>query len=55
MTILTPFPGTPLLRQLRAEGRLLYERFWDKCTLFDLVFQPKQHDRRTSSSTGTSG
>ena len=42
VTILTPFPGTPLLRRLRAEGRLLYDRFWDKCTLFDLVFQPKQ-------------
>jgi radical SAM superfamily enzyme YgiQ (UPF0313 family) len=42
VTILTPFPGTPLLRRLRAEGRLLYERFWDKCTLFDLVFEPKQ-------------
>ena len=42
VTILTPFPGTPLLRQLRAEGRLLYERFWDQCTLFDLVFEPRQ-------------
>ena len=41
VTILTPFPGTPLLRRLQAEGRLLYERFWDKCTLFDLVFEPK--------------
>ncbi len=42
VTILTPFPGTHLLRRLQAEGRLLYERFWDKCTLFDLVFEPKQ-------------
>lgn len=41
VTILTPFPGTPLLRRLKAEGRLLYERIWDKCTLFDLVFVPK--------------
>jgi radical SAM superfamily enzyme YgiQ (UPF0313 family) len=41
VTILTPFPGTALLNRLRSEGRLLYERFWDKCTLFDLVFQPK--------------
>lgn len=41
VTILTPFPGTHLLRRLQAEGRLLYERFWDKCTLFDLVFAPK--------------
>jgi radical SAM superfamily enzyme YgiQ (UPF0313 family) len=42
VTILTPFPGTPLLRQLREEGRLLYERLWDKCTLFDLVFEPRR-------------
>jgi radical SAM superfamily enzyme YgiQ (UPF0313 family) len=42
VTILTPFPGTVLLSRLRAEGRLLYERIWDKCTLFDLVFEPKR-------------
>lgn len=42
VTILTPFPGTQLLSRLEREGRLLYERFWDRCTLFDLVFQPKQ-------------
>lgn len=42
VTILTPFPGTHLLQRLRREGRLLYDRFWDKCTLFDLVFEPKQ-------------
>jgi radical SAM superfamily enzyme YgiQ (UPF0313 family) len=42
VTILTPFPGTHLLRRLQTEGRLLYEHFWDKCTLFDLVFEPKR-------------
>ena len=42
VTILTPFPGTYLLKRLQAEGRLLYDRFWDRCTLFDLVFRPKQ-------------
>jgi radical SAM superfamily enzyme YgiQ (UPF0313 family) len=41
VTILTPFPGTHLLKRLQSEGRLLYERLWDKCTLFDLVFEPK--------------
>jgi radical SAM superfamily enzyme YgiQ (UPF0313 family) len=41
VTILTPFPGTRLLERLRAEGRLLYDRIWDRCTLFDLVFSPK--------------
>ena len=25
---LTPFPGTPLYDRLRAEGRLLYDRWW---------------------------
>ncbi len=42
VTILTPFPGTRLLERLQQEGRLLYDRFWDRCTLFDLVFEPKQ-------------
>jgi radical SAM superfamily enzyme YgiQ (UPF0313 family) len=42
VTILTPFPGTPLLKRLQIEKRLLYENFWDKCTLFDLVFRPKK-------------
>jgi radical SAM superfamily enzyme YgiQ (UPF0313 family) len=42
VTILTPFPGTPLLKRLKAEGRLLYAKMWDKCTLFDLTFRPKR-------------
>src|SRR5260221_13656857 len=25
---LTPFPGTPLYQRLKAEGRLLYDRWW---------------------------
>jgi radical SAM superfamily enzyme YgiQ (UPF0313 family) len=41
-TVLTPFPGTPLYERLRREGRLLREKFWDACTLFDVNFQPKQ-------------
>jgi radical SAM superfamily enzyme YgiQ (UPF0313 family) len=41
-TVLTPFPGTPLFERLRHEGRLLQEKFWDSCTLFDVNFQPKQ-------------
>jgi radical SAM superfamily enzyme YgiQ (UPF0313 family) len=42
VTVLTPFPGTALYRRLRAEGRLLRERYWDRCTLFDVNFVPKQ-------------
>ncbi len=41
ITVPTPFPGTPLTRRLHAEGRLLQERFWDRCTLFDVNFQPQ--------------
>jgi radical SAM superfamily enzyme YgiQ (UPF0313 family) len=42
VTVQTPFPGTPLYHRLRREGRLLSERYWDKCTLFDVTYQPKR-------------
>jgi radical SAM superfamily enzyme YgiQ (UPF0313 family) len=42
ITILTPFPGTDLYRQLHQSGRLLQEKFWDQCTLFDVTYVPKQ-------------
>jgi radical SAM superfamily enzyme YgiQ (UPF0313 family) len=38
--ILTPYPGTPLFRQLEAEGRILH-RDWDKYDTAHVVFQPK--------------
>ncbi len=41
-TVLTPFPGTPLHARLRREGRLLQDRYWDRCTLFDVTFAPKR-------------
>lgn len=41
-TVLTPFPGTPLYDRLHREGRLLRERFWDACTLFDVNYVPQQ-------------
>jgi radical SAM superfamily enzyme YgiQ (UPF0313 family) len=40
-TFLTPFPGTPLYRRLKAEGRILRDCAWDLCTLFDINFQPR--------------
>jgi radical SAM superfamily enzyme YgiQ (UPF0313 family) len=40
VTILTPFPGTPLYERLEKEGRLIEPRNWKKCTLFDLNFHP---------------
>jgi radical SAM superfamily enzyme YgiQ (UPF0313 family) len=39
--ILTPYPGTPLFRQLEAEGRLLH-RNWDKYDTSHVVFRPRQ-------------
>lgn len=40
-TIVTPFPGTPLFNQFQKEGRLLTTN-WQKYTMFNPVFQPKQ-------------
>ncbi len=40
ITILTPFPGTPLYARLQREGRLLEPGNWDRCTLFDINYQP---------------
>jgi radical SAM superfamily enzyme YgiQ (UPF0313 family) len=41
ITILTPFPGTPLYDRLLAEGRLLEPERWDLCTLFDVNYRPR--------------
>lgn len=38
--ILTPYPGTPLFRQLEAEGRLLHKD-WDKYDTCHVVFRPR--------------
>jgi radical SAM superfamily enzyme YgiQ (UPF0313 family) len=38
--VLTPYPGTPLFRQLDAERRILH-RDWDKYDTAHVVFQPK--------------
>jgi radical SAM superfamily enzyme YgiQ (UPF0313 family) len=40
VTILTPFPGTPLYERLATENRLLEPHNWKKCTLFDVNFRP---------------
>jgi radical SAM superfamily enzyme YgiQ (UPF0313 family) len=40
LTLQTPFPGTPLRRRLEREGRLLPDRGWSHCTLFDLTYRP---------------
>ena len=41
ITFMTAFPGTPLHARLRREGRILRDRAWELCTLFDINFQPK--------------
>jgi radical SAM superfamily enzyme YgiQ (UPF0313 family) len=41
ITIQTAFPGTPLYRRLKAENRILEDRAWQKCTLFDINFHPR--------------
>lgn len=38
--ILTPYPGTPLFRQLEAEGRILH-REWDLYDTGHVVFRPR--------------
>ncbi len=42
ITVLTAFPGTPLYARLEQEGRLLHPTAWERCTLFDVNFLPKQ-------------
>jgi radical SAM superfamily enzyme YgiQ (UPF0313 family) len=41
ITVLTPFPGTPLYARLLREGRILAPGRWDLCTLFDVNYVPK--------------
>lgn len=42
VTVMTPFPGTPLYTRLEREGRLVHPGRWDRCTLFDVNFVPQQ-------------
>ena len=41
LTILTPFPGTPLYDRLLSEDRIIEPGRWDLCTLFDVNFIPR--------------
>lgn len=40
VTVQTPFPGTPLYSRLKRDGRLISDRFWTRCTLFDVNYRP---------------
>lgn len=41
VTVPTAFPGTPFYARLRREGRLIEDRAWERCTLFDVNFRPQ--------------
>jgi len=41
VTFLTAFPGTPLYHRLKAEGRIIRDKAWELCTLFDINLRPK--------------
>lgn len=41
VTLLTPFPNTPLYDRLLKEGRIIKPNAWELCTLFDINFIPK--------------
>lgn len=40
ITVLTPFPGTPLYARLLEAGRIIKPGAWNTCTLFDVNFIP---------------
>lgn len=40
ITVMTPFPGTPLYERLLSEDRILEPGRWDLCTLFDVNYRP---------------
>jgi radical SAM superfamily enzyme YgiQ (UPF0313 family) len=41
ITYQTPFPGTPLYHRLQREGRLTHDGQWNRCTLFDINYEPQ--------------
>ena len=45
ITIMTPFPGTPLYDRLLDNGRILEQEAWELCTLFDVNFKPDKMNR----------
>ena len=42
ITVMTPFPGTPLYRRLLSQGRIIEPGAWERCTLFDVNFVPER-------------
>jgi radical SAM superfamily enzyme YgiQ (UPF0313 family) len=42
LSVLTPFPGTPVYQKYRAAGRILPDRGWEFYNGYNVAFQPKQ-------------
>ncbi len=42
VTVPTAFPGTAFYERLKTQGRILNDRDWKKCTLFDVNYQPSR-------------
>lgn len=45
VTFQTAFPNTPLYHRLKSENRILRDRAWELCTLFDINFEPRSMTR----------
>lgn len=41
ITFLTAFPGTPLYQRLKQEKRIIRDKAWELCTLFDINIIPE--------------
>jgi len=41
ITFLTAFPGTPLYHRLKQERRIIRDKAWELCTLFDINLRPR--------------
>lgn len=41
VTIATPLPRTAMTERLRAQGRLPAEAYWDRCTYYDAIYEPR--------------
>lgn len=41
ITFMTAFPGTPFYQRLKQEKRIIRDRTWELCTLFDINIIPK--------------
>jgi radical SAM superfamily enzyme YgiQ (UPF0313 family) len=50
VTFQTAFPNTPLYHRLKGEGRIIRDKAWELCTLFDINFEPRGMSREELQS-----